>query len=899
MYYYCSICDFAIDLICVKKEVKKEIGDSKIHEHLLSLVPEMVSFTCHLCQVLDDRFPFVCNLCDLSFHQYCAESISEINYSCHPQHPLKRYTRVPSRTCGKCCLCGNKLHNVFYHCSVCNFSVDINCVKNPPPFSLLHPKAHEHPIILMPQRSFLCNACGMDDDPNPYVCPQCNFMIHRNCVDKPQVIKISHHDHRIYYNHYLDSDDWECGVCQKEMKWTCGAYSCLKCQDFAVHLRCATKFGIWDGIELEGISETNIELKSYEVVEEGLIKHSGHQNHVLKLKEESDGDDEGIVCEACVYPVFCGPFYSCTGCDNYILHQKCAHLPKKKIDSFYKMEITLFPCDKMETILGLCEVCQHFFQGFRYTTKDDITLDMRCGSISEPFFHESHPHHPLYIDFTGNKTFKKEIGDSKIHEHPLSLVPEMVSFTCHLCQVLDDRFPFVCNLCDLSFHQDCAESISEINYSCHPQHPLKRFTRVPNRTGENCCLCGNKLHNVFYHCSVCNFSVDINCVKNPPPFSLLQPKAHEHPIILMPQRSFVCNACGMDDDPNPYVCPQCNFMIHRNCVDKPQVIKINHHDHRIYYNHYLDSDDWECGVCQKEIKWTCGAYSCPKCQDFAVHLRCATKFGIWDGIELEGISETNIELKSYEVVEEGLIKHSSHQNHVLKLNEESDADVEGIVCEACVYPVFCGPFYSCTECDNYILHQKCAHLPKKKIDSFYKMDITLFPCDKMETILGLCEVCQHFFQGFRYITKDDITLDMRCGSISEPFFHESHPHHPLYIDFTGNKTCKACGDEATFILSCQECGYFLDIKCPFLPNKVKHKYDKNHFLFLCYGKNPSDQYLCEICEEELNSEKWFYRCDECCITFHIKCTLGDLISLKQIVDAEPIKLEVIRNIHMT
>ncbi|KAF3598809.1 hypothetical protein F2Q69_00034483 [Brassica cretica] len=497
------------------------------------------------------------------------------------------------------------------------------------------------------------------------------------------------------------------------------------------------------------------------------------------------------------------------------------------------------------------------------------------------------------------KEVKKEIGDSKIHEHLLSLVPEMVSFTCHLCQVLDDRFPFVCNLCDLSFHQYCAESISEINYSCHPQHPLKRYTRVPSRTCGKCCLCGNKLHNVFYHCSVCNFSVDINCVKNPPPFSLLHPKAHEHPIILMPQRSFVCNACGMDDDPNPYVCPQCNFMIHRNCVDKPQVIKISHHDHRIYYNHYLDSDDWECGVCQKEMKWTCGAYSCLKCQDFAVHLRCATKFGIWDGIELEGISETNIELKSYEVVDEGLIKHSGHQNHVLKLKEESDGDDEGIVCEACVYPVFCGPFYSCTGCDNYILHQKCAHLPKKKIDSFYKMEITLFPCDKMETILGLCEVCQHFFQGFRYTTKDGITLDMRCGSISEPFFHESHPHHPLYIDFTGNKTCKACGDEATFILSCQECGYFLDIKCPFLPNKVKHKYDKNHFLFLCYGKDTSDQYLCEICEEELNSEKWFYRCDECCITFHIKCTLGDLISLKQMVDTEPIKLEVIRNIHMT
>ncbi|CAF2150913.1 hypothetical protein BRARA_A01948 [Brassica rapa] len=587
----------------------------------------------------------------------------------------------------------------------------------------------------------------------------------------------------------------------------------------------------------------------------------------------------GLKCDGCnLGENYYGDGYRCFR-SGIFFHKECANSSLEICNLYHPQHsLKIKVCAKNNNVQEECKVCRiNLPKMYYYCSICDFAIDLICVK----------------------KEVKKEIGDSKIHEHPLSLVPEMVSFTCHLCQVLDDRFPFVCNLCDLSFHQYCAESISEINYSCHPQHPLKRYTRVPSRTGGKCCLCGNKLHNVFYHCSVCNFSVDINCVKKPPPFSLHHPKAHEHPIILMPQRSFVCNACGMDDDPNPYVCPQCNFMIHRNCVDKPQVIKINHHDHRIYYNHYLDSDDWECGVCQKEMKWTCGAYSCLKCQDFAVHLRCATKFGIWDGIELEGISETNIELKSYEVVEEGLIKHSGHQNHVLKLKEESDGDDEGIVCEACVYPVFCGPFYSCTECDNYILHQKCAHLPKKKIDSFYKMEITLFPCDKMETILGLCEVCQHFFQGFRYTTKDDITLDMRCGSISEPFFHESHPHHPLYIDFSGNKTCKACGDEATFILSCQECGYFLDIKCPFLPNKVKHKYDKNHFLFLCYGKDTSDQYLCEICEEELNSEKWFYRCDECCITFHIKCTLGDLISLKQIVDAEPIKLEVIRNIHMT
>ncbi|CAA7057500.1 unnamed protein product [Microthlaspi erraticum] len=196
------------------------IEGPETHNHCLSLIPKMIRFTCHLCGLFDDRFPYVCNLCDLSFHKDCAESTRELNYSCHPKHPLKR---------GKCCLCGNTLPIVFYHCSICNFSVDLNCSKHPPPFTLVHPKAHVHQLILMPQRSFVCNACGMDDDPNPYVCPECNFMIHRNCIDVPRVIKINRHVHRIHYNHCLGAGDWSCGQSrpweQAEQAPACGPLS--------------------------------------------------------------------------------------------------------------------------------------------------------------------------------------------------------------------------------------------------------------------------------------------------------------------------------------------------------------------------------------------------------------------------------------------------------------------------------------------------------------------------------------------------------------------------------------------------------------------------------------------------------------------------------------------------
>lgn len=479
------------------------------------------------------------------------------------------------------------------------------------------------------------------------------------------------------------------------------------------------------------------------------------------------------------------------------------------------------------------------------------------------------------------------IEDPNTHKHHLSLVPKMVMFTCHLCGLLDDRFPYACNLCDLNFHKDCAKSIPEINYSCHPKHLLKRLTRIPSYSDRKCCLCENKLQNLFYHCSICNFSVDVNCEKNPPPFTLFQPKAHEHSLTLMPQRIIFCNACGTNDGTNPYVCLPCNFMIHQKCIDIPYVIKTSRHDHRIYYNYSLVAGDWKCGVCHKEINWICGAYSCSKCLYFAIHLRCATRFGIWDGIELEGIPENTLEVKSYEIIEEGVIQHFGHENHTLKLKEESDAYDEFMSCNACSYTIFSSQFYSCMECDDFILHKSCAYLPKTKMDSFYKMSTTLITTFRRNSI-NVCTACRNIFKGFVYASDDlFVFLDVRCGSISEPFLHEIHLLHSLYINYPKeDRFCNACGDKATMVLSCEECEFSLDIKCSILPQTAKHTNDKDHVWALCYGENTSKQCWCEICEEKLNLKKWFYSCDHCGITSHIKCTLGDFIWFKQEFDAK-------------
>lgn len=187
---------------------------------------------------------------------------------------------------------------------------------------------------------------------------------------------------------------------------------------------------------------------------------------------------------------------------------------------------------------------------------------------------------------------------------------------------------------------------------------------------------------------------------------------------------------------------------------------------------------------------------------------------VWDGIELEGISDKILEVKSYEMIEEGVIKHSGHADHTLKLKEESDTNDKWMWCKACLNPIFFSPFYSCMKCDDFILHKKCAFLPTKKIDSFYKTLVTLITTPDSSDTIFVCNACQYVFQGFHYKSDDgNIFLDVRCGSISDSFSHESHLLHLLYITYsTEDKICNACGDKETMVLSCEDCGYFLGVR---------------------------------------------------------------------------------------
>ncbi|CAN8308686.1 unnamed protein product, partial [Cochlearia groenlandica] len=508
----------------------------------------------------------------------------------------------------------------------------------------------------------------------------------------------------------------------------------------------------------------------------------------------------------------------------------------------------------------------------------------------------------------------KVIKDFETHHHELILSELRRMFDCAAkCGKGGIEFSYVCHKCDLSYHMDCIWHPSkkelkykpEVQHSYHSLHPLKLINGpTPSYSDGKCRLCGRKVDNIFYHCSLCNFTLDMHCVLHPPPQSHMDLKDHGHQLTLLPRLdSFTCNACGLKGDRSPYICVQCNFMIHQDCLGLPRVININRHDHRISRTSVLGVVNSACGVCRKKMDWTCGGYSCHKCLGYVVHSKCATRKNVWNGKELEGIPEEIEDVESYVVIDDNTIHHFSHKEHYLRLNVNDILYDDNKRCKACTHPICLQSWYGCLDCD-FILHQNCAKLPKKKWHVLDANRLTLVS----EVDFFRCVACDRVSNGFRYGSS----LDVICGSISEPFFHPSHADHPLYyilpnkdqINEGYTEICiNGCTMKRDQVLKCIEddCGCDLCFKCATLPQVVKHRVD-DHPLSLCYGEEEaSGKYWCDICEKETDPKKWFYTCKDHRASLHIKCVLGETSWLmpRSTIKDENISCEVMLNNSVT
>ncbi|CAN8232900.1 unnamed protein product [Cochlearia groenlandica] len=468
----------------------------------------------------------------------------------------------------------------------------------------------------------------------------------------------------------------------------------------------------------------------------------------------------------------------------------------------------------------------------------------------------------------------------------------------------DDATHFLCRFCHGKNHNGYSKAPDKIKHPLHQKHSLQlAVSSDREKITRKCYCCDDDLIEVFYYCYVCDYAMNIVCVEKAPLLTLEhQKKWHEHTLNLFPRKaSLTCDLCALDNTSCPfYICPPCDFLVHKSCIGLPHVIKISRHSHRISFTLSFDQGDWSCGICQRKIDNDYGGYSCIKDNcSYAAHSICATQSNVWDGVELEEVLEENEEeIAPFVRISDGVIQHFSHQEHHLRLDENTRRNYdENKECQACVMPIYCGNFYSCAECD-FILHEKCANLPRKIDHPIHPHVLTLvanYNGEKSDPIV--CIACPWWCTSsfFYQCCKGgcDFLVHVQCATVSEPLVHESHTR-PLFLTSKLNerRTCSICkapnppafyprlhSTNETF--NCIECDFALCFGCATLPHKLRYKHDK-HMLALSYGNEKSTMASwCEICEEKIDPKERFYACDEYCrVTLHVTCMMGDDLYMK-------------------
>ncbi|XP_022748087.1 uncharacterized protein LOC111297711 [Durio zibethinus] len=653
------------------------------HYHPLHYVEEQTNQSkkviCSLCREMVSGPSFSCAECKYHLHKKCVQAPTIIvKHPLHREHfrllleadstDFKRYG---------CHLCNEKRNMFVYQCYDCNFFIDINCALASlnilgKTFPKVKQQAHQHPLIFIENhhdelKRTCCSWCQKPLVDSIYICMDCNFYLHKKCVNLP--LKINHPCHR---QHPLilnfDVNNHYCKLCQQNNEGY--SYSCSLCK-FDIDIKC-----VWQRPVIE---------------DESCHKHP----FTLLWRQES------FICDACGME---GNYvsYICSICHLQV-HQNCTSLPHAvKISRHGHPLLHHFSLQQEELESQDCGICLDEVKiehGSYYCFRGDCKYIVHVNCVIEDYEYydridqvdqdeESIDYLALQSDDTTDSSITDVIevnaqGEATkikhlLHENDLILgdkINEEDDKCCDGCMLSISTSSFYyCSQCNFLLHKSCAESSRNkhlwfFNYSttlasaeiftCRQCNRLcsgfcyldlclrcailsdtlkrqghKHLLSFDFKFRGQCNACGvNNAYNGAYRCKACNYAVDFKCMSLP---HATRHKCDEHLLELTyhdenvyPEQHY-CDICEKKRDPNHwfYHCRICDTSVHPTCVfGKYSFVKVGWTHESRYHPHRLTSvrskiyDHPRCSECGKHCEDL--AFKCPEpACDYIVHLEC-------------------------------------------------------------------------------------------------------------------------------------------------------------------------------------------------------------------------------------------------------------------------------------
>ncbi|KAJ6864378.1 hypothetical protein NC651_035049 [Populus alba x Populus x berolinensis] len=613
-------------------------------DHPLILINQVLEYSCEVVICSGCEGPiwgpcYSCTSCYFFLHKTCAELPREIKRLIHPKHPLHLLEKSPYEGEYCCDRCHKGFESFVYHCSFCQFDLDIKCAFPPGFLEVDSQFAHkDHPLILNEEQEYhgegvTCSVCKEPMSGPSYSCTPCNFFLHKKCAELPPEIK--RHLHPEHPLVLLPNEDVSCDFCN-ETCYENFVYCCFVCE-FTLHIKCAFPPCI-----------------------DAADQNQRHQfrrlMNPLSLKSIS------FTCNACGTDGDDSPF-GCTMC-QLVVHKKCISLPRtlKTVLHHHPQIIhTYRPQQCIKSINKYCGICRREVDteyGVYYCPDCDFVAHVNCsreyGDSATETAGQSVTVDDQFMEPSFGVVREIKHGEERIieeiehfsHQHNLILTDKVDDdLKCDGCMLPISTPFYSCASCNFFLDKTCSMELPiQKKWQYHENQMILSWS--PGEHYLNYCyVCNQYFRGLVYTCDVCGLCIDVRCFKSLRDST--KHGGHEHPLYLPAGRKSIlrcpigdhwppplladereniprCSGCCVPEESEVFLkCVLCDFNLGMKCATLPFKARHEYDDHPLFLT-YINENDYQpsCIICEEDRDPKLWFYRCEEC-DFDAHPECA------------------------------------------------------------------------------------------------------------------------------------------------------------------------------------------------------------------------------------------------------------------------------------